>query len=99
MMIVTIVHVWVKPENIDDFVTATKHNHEHSVREAGNLRFDVLRDASDPEKFVLYEAYLSEAAALAHKETDHYKTWRDRVADYMARPREGVKHKLLFPEQ
>ena len=97
-MIVTIVHVWVKPENIDDFVTATKHNHEHSVREAGNLRFDVLRDASDPEKFVLYEAYLSEAAALAHKETDHYKTWRDRVADYMARPREGVKHKLLFPE-
>lgn len=98
-MIVTIVHVWVKPENIDDFVTATKHNHEHSVREAGNLRFDVLRDASDPEKFVLYEAYLSEAAALAHKETDHYKTWRDRVADYMARPREGVKHKLLFPEQ
>ena len=99
MMIGTIVHVWVKPENIDDFVTATKHNHEHSVREAGNLRFDVLRDASDPEKFVLYEAYLSEAAALAHKETDHYKTWRDRVADYMARPREGVKHKLLFPEQ
>ena len=97
-MIVTIVHVWVKPENIDDFVTATKHNQEHSVREAGNLRFDVLRDASDPEKFVLYEAYLSEAAALAHKETDHYKTWRDRVADYMARPREGVKHKLLFPE-
>ena len=98
MMIVTIVHVWVKPENIDDFVTATKHNHEHSVREAGNLRFDVLRDASDPEKFVLYEAYLSEAAALAHKETDHYKTWRDQVAGYMARPREGVKHKLLFPE-
>lgn len=98
-MIVTIVHVWVKPENIDDFIFATKHNHDRSIKEAGNLRFDVLRDASDPLKFVLYEAYLSEAAALAHKETDHYKTWRDQVSAWMARPREGVKHQLLFPEQ
>lgn len=97
-MIVTIVHVWVKLESLSDFVEATKQNHEHSVKEPGNLRFDVLQDAVDPAKFVLYEAYVSEEAAAAHKETAHYKIWRDRVASWMAKPREGVKHILLFPQ-
>ena len=97
-MIVTIVHVWVKPENIPDFIGVTSKNHEYSTKEPGNLRFDVLQDAADPGKFVLYEAYISEEAAAAHKETQHYKAWRDEVANWMLKPREGVKHHLLFPQ-
>lgn len=96
-MIVTIVHVYVKPEFVKDFIEATRENHENSIKEAGNLRFDILQDAQDATKFVLYEAYESEQAVLAHKETDHYFKWRDKVAPWMAKPREGVKHKLLFP--
>lgn len=97
-MITTIVHVYVKPEYIDDFVKACQANHEASVKEPGNLRFDVLQDANYPAKFVLYEAYATEVAALAHKETAHYLEWRDTVAPFMAQPREGVKHKILFPQ-
>lgn len=97
-MIATIVHVFVKPEFIEAFIAATKPNHEGSVKEPGNLRFDILQDALDPAKFVLYEAYASEAAAAAHKETSHYLTWRDTVAPFMAKPREGVKHQILFPQ-
>ncbi|WP_028978606.1 antibiotic biosynthesis monooxygenase [Sporocytophaga myxococcoides] len=97
-MIATIVHVYVKPECVEAFIAATKQNHEESVKEAGNLRFDILQDASDPSKFVFYEAYASEAAAAAHKETNHYLTWRDTVAPFMAKPREGVKHQILFPQ-
>ena len=97
-MIVTLVHVQVKPQYLKEFVDATRVNHENSVKEKGNLRFDVLQDASDPAKFVLYEAYDSEQAVAAHKETAHYLKWRDTVAPWMEKPREGVKHKLLFPE-
>src|SRR5687767_7425805 len=93
-MTATIVHVWVKPEHIETFIKATRHNHEHSVKEPGNFRFDILQDAKDPCKFILYEAYESEQAAAAHKETPHYAIWRDTVASWMAGPREGVKHKL-----
>jgi len=96
-MTATIVHVHVKTENIRQFIEATRDNHELSVKEAGNLRFDILQDSNDPSKFVLYEVYSSEEAAAAHKETAHYKEWRDTVATWMAKPREGVKHKLLFP--
>jgi autoinducer 2-degrading protein len=96
-MIVTLVHIYVKPEFVDAFIKATQNNHEHAIQEPGNFRFDVLQDTNDPGKFVLYEAYETEAAVAAHKETDHYFAWRDTVTPWMAKPREGVKHKLLFP--
>ena len=96
-MIVTFVHVWVKPDRREDFTEACITNHNESVKGSGNLRFDILQDAADPDKFTLYEAYDSEDAAKAHKETAHYKAWRDQVADWMARPREGVKHYILCP--
>ncbi len=73
-MQVTIVHVTVKMDHIDDFIEASRHNHEASVMEQGNRRFDVLQSADDPTRFVLYEAYESAAEAANHKETEHYKT-------------------------
>lgn len=97
-MIVTFVHVWVKDNHIDDFIKATIENHYESVREPGNLRFDILKDADNASKFVLYEAYESEEAAAFHKKTPHYLKWRETVADWMAKPREGIKHMIICPE-
>jgi (4S)-4-hydroxy-5-phosphonooxypentane-2,3-dione isomerase len=97
-MHVTIVHVWVKPESIDAFIEASRLNHEASVQEPGNRRFDVLQDAGDPAKFVLYEAYASAEDAAAHKATPHYLAWRETVAGMMAQPRQGIAHNGLYPQ-
>jgi autoinducer 2-degrading protein len=96
-MFVTLVHVHVKPEHLAEFIGATRTNHLASVREPGNLRFDVLQSTEDGTRFVLYEAYRDEAAAKAHKETAHYAAWRDAVADWMAEPRLGVRYDGLLP--
>ena len=96
-MIVTFVHVWVKEDHIEDFKEASIANHMESIKEPGNLRFDVLQDNADPAKFVLYEAYESEEASADHKKTAHYLRWRETVADWMAQPRQGVKHIILAP--
>lgn len=96
-MIATFVHVWVKEDYLDEFIRASEENHENSIKEPGNLRFDFLQDAENPAKFVLYEAYESEEAAIAHKSTKHYLKWRETVADWMAQPREGIKHKIIRP--
>jgi autoinducer 2-degrading protein len=93
----TIVHVHVKPEHIDDFIAASRRNHEASTREPGNRRFDVLQSAEKPGWFVLYEAYASAEAAAAHKQTTHYIEWRDTVADWMASPRKGLAFNGLYP--
>ena len=54
-MFVTLVHCHVKPEHVEAFADACRANHEGSVREEGNIRFDVLRAADDPTRFILYE--------------------------------------------
>lgn len=94
----TLVHVHVKPEHIDEFISATKLNHEASVQEPGNLRFDVLQLPDEPGCFILYEVYTTAETAAAHKETAHYLAWRDTVAEWMAEPRRGVRYNTLFPQ-
>lgn len=96
-MIVTFVHVWVIPEHIEDFIIASTENHQESIKELGNLRFDLVQDTNNLSKFVIYEAYKSDVDAAAHKETAHYLKWRNAVADWMAKPRVGEKHMIIAP--
>ncbi len=96
-MIVTCVHVHVKPEAVDEFIRASKENHMEAVKEPGNLRFDFVQQADDPCRFMLYEAYVSEETSAAHKNTPHYLKWRDRVQDMMDEPRKGIKYNILQP--
>ena len=95
-MYVTCVHVVVKPENREAFIEATLLNQKYSEQEPDNLRFDCLVMTDDPNKFLLYEAYRSEDGALAHKQTEHYLSWREAVADHMAEPRAGVRYDGLL---
>lgn len=96
-MIVNLVHVWVKEKHLNTFIEASVENHRNTLKEPGNLRFDILQDAEDPTKFIFYEAFKDEEAAAAHKATAHYLKWRDMVADWMTQPRKGVKHNVLAP--
>jgi len=89
-MIATLVFVDVVPDQVEAFEKITKYNHENSRKEPGNIRFDVLHDNKNQNKFVLYEVYEDEAAAALHKETEHYKKWRETVAPMMATPRSSI---------
>jgi autoinducer 2-degrading protein len=97
-MHVTLVHIHVVADHVDDFLAEMRANHEASIREPGNARFDVLQSPTDPTRFVVYEAYVDEAASRAHKETPHYLAWRDAVASWMAEPRHGDQYIGLLPE-
>ncbi len=96
-MTVACITVFVKPGHAEDFIAATVENHRESVKEPGNLRFDVLRCASEPDRFFLYEAYETEEASAAHKTTAHYRKWKETVEPWMARPREGIRHAVIAP--
>ena len=96
-MHVTLVHVRVKPAAIDAFIAATRANHEASIQEPGNQRFDVLQAPDDPARFILYEAYALAEDAAAHKATAHYLAWREAVADMMDEARRGEPMNGIFP--
>ena len=97
-MFVTIVHIEVLPKHIEEFIEASTENYMESVKEPGNIRFDLLRNEDNPNRFVFYEAYENQSAAAAHKDTAHYLKWRERVAPWMAKPREGIRYEGLQPE-
>lgn len=55
--------------------------------EPGNLRWDIWRDPSDENRFVLDELYRDAAAVEAHRSTPHFAAYLARIpelADRMA---------------
>lgn len=85
----TLVHVLVKPGTEKAFLEESLKNRVGTLAEPGNVRFDILQDTENPRRFYLYEVFVAESDAKAHKETMHYLVWREAVADFMAEPRNG----------
>ena len=98
-MFIVQVFVHVKAEFVEAFKQATVENAGNSVKESGIARFDVLQQTDDPGRFVLMEVYRTEDDPAKHKDTRHYKTWRDRVEKMMAAPRSSVKFSNIFPDE
>ncbi len=96
-----IVHVFVhvKESRVEEFRQATIENARNSLQEPGVARFDVLQQQDEPSRFVLVEVYRQLEDAAAHKETSHYKKWRDTVEDMMAEPRSSIKYSNIFPNE
>lgn len=97
-MYIVQVFVEVKPEHRYDFIQETVANATASCQEPGIARFDVLNDAEDPNRFVLVEVYRTKDDPARHKQTAHYKHWKDEVEKMMAAPRTKVVYKSVFPD-
>jgi len=73
-----VVTVEIKPQRIDDFLLAIKADalgaRDNKI-EPNCLRFDVLRDRENPNKFVFYEAYADDDAMAHHRGTPGFQAW------------------------
>lgn len=96
-MFIVHVHVHVKADQVEAFRAASVENAQASVREPGIARFDVIGQQDDPTRFVLVEVYRTAGDPAKHKETTHYKRWRDAMESMMAEPRTSVKYTNVFP--
>eukprot|EP00616_Rhizochromulina_sp_CCMP1243_P019752 CAMPEP_0118985726 /NCGR_PEP_ID=MMETSP1173-20130426/40651_1 /TAXON_ID=1034831 /ORGANISM="Rhizochromulina marina cf, Strain CCMP1243" /LENGTH=134 /DNA_ID=CAMNT_0006936465 /DNA_START=1 /DNA_END=405 /DNA_ORIENTATION=- len=72
-----VVHLEIAQDRVDKFKDVMTYDAAESRKEAGCLRFDLLQDQENANKFVLYEAYEGEDAIAFHKNTPHYKMWTD----------------------
>ncbi len=98
-MLVVHVQVHVRPECVEAFKAASLANASASLREPGVARFDVVQQADDPTRFVFVEAYRTADAPAAHRETAHYRAWREAVAPMMAETRTRVEFASVFPDK
>lgn len=98
-MFIAHVFVQVKEGMIEEFKQATVENAMNSIKEPGVARFDFVQQQDDPTRFVLVEVYRTEDDPAKHKETEHYKKWRDTVADMMLVPRYAIKYSNVHPNE
>jgi autoinducer 2-degrading protein len=72
-MFVMLVKLEIKPALLDEFTVAVLKNAALSIeRDPGCLRFDVLQQADDPKRWVLYEVYDKEQSWVDHRNAAHF---------------------------
>ncbi|MHC9541788.1 MAG: putative quinol monooxygenase [Vulcanimicrobiota bacterium] len=98
-MLIVLVHVHVKPQYVDAFKEISVENARNSVKEPGIARFDVIEQKDDPARFILVEVYRTADDPAKHKETAHYKVWKEKAEVMMAEPRVSCKYDNIFPDE
>jgi autoinducer 2-degrading protein len=76
-MIVQVVYLEVQSDQLEAFITETLANAQASLKEPGVIQFDLLQQADNQLKFMLYEAYQTAEDIDAHRQTPHFKHWRE----------------------
>jgi autoinducer 2-degrading protein len=97
-MLALFVSLKVKPDLRDRFLAAAEDDSICSVRdEDGCLRFDVLQDGADPNRFFFYEVYRDQSAFDAHRQAPHFARWSAASQEVLAEPPTRELCTVLFP--
>jgi (4S)-4-hydroxy-5-phosphonooxypentane-2,3-dione isomerase len=83
-MFVLVVNLRIKPDNIERFMKQALDNAREARKEPGCRQFEVLVDAQDKTKVMLYEIYNDEKAFEAHQQTPHFKKYLAEAVPLLA---------------
>ena len=75
MSFVLVVNIRIKPESVDNFMGKLFANAREARKEPGCRQFEVLVDAADRTKVMLFEVYDDDKAFEAHQQTPHFKKY------------------------
>jgi len=77
----------VQPEHRQDFINAAiKDGIDSGANEPGTLRFELIQDESDPNRFYLNEGYESAEAFDVHANGEFFKAFFAEVTPYVQGP-------------
>lgn len=84
MNFVLAVMLRIKPENVERFMAEALANAREARKEPGCRQFEVLVDAADRTKVMLFEIYDDEKAFEAHQQTPHFKKYLAEAVPLLA---------------
>jgi len=84
MSFVLLVSIRIKPENVERFMQGIGENARAAREEPGCRQFEVLVDAKDRTRVVLFEVYDDEQAFEAHQATPHFKKYLAEAVPLLA---------------
>jgi len=68
-----------RPQKGDDLWSLLSEMAPHCRAEEGNVRWEVWRDQSQRDRFVLDELYVDNAAVATHRATPYYRDYLARI--------------------
>lgn len=72
-----VVDAEIHPDRMDEFLRVMEEDAAGSRAEPGCLRFDVVQNQEQKNKFMFYEVYQNAEAVEFHKKQPHFKLWTD----------------------
>jgi (4S)-4-hydroxy-5-phosphonooxypentane-2,3-dione isomerase len=77
----------VQPEHRQDFINASlKDGRDSGANEPGTLRFELIQDESNPDRFYLNEGYESAEAFETHANGEYFKAFFAEITPYVQGP-------------
>ncbi len=81
-----VTHIDVYPNFAADTTALLKQFATDSLKDAGAVRFEVLRDVERTNHFTVVEIWKSRAAYEAHLTAPHSKPFRDKLQPWLGSP-------------
>ncbi len=85
-MVIVQVNLTVQKQYVNDFIRYTNDNVYNSIKEPGVKRFEFFRDLDTESTFILFEIFNSVEDQNKHRETDHYKKWKENTTPLLEVP-------------
>jgi len=92
-----LVFITVKHGQEAAFLRAAVANRTGSIKEPGNLRFELYQSAESPHDFLIAENYKSLEDAIAHRQTPHFLEFLKILETVQAFPRRREPGNIVPP--
>jgi len=78
--------VYIKPEKVESFLTATQELIEKSRAEEGCISYTLFQNPTDETSFLFFEEWRNQAAIDYHFETEHFINFGRMLDEYASVP-------------
>jgi quinol monooxygenase YgiN len=80
--------IFVKKENINDFIKAAKGMIENTAKEPGCVSYMLYQNPFEPTHLIFFETYKNQAAIDSHFASSYFKEFGPVIKDWLSQPSE-----------
>ena len=95
-MVKVVAKHFVKEEKIDEFVEQAKKLVEATLKEKGNIKYELFQDLKDPKILTMIEEWESKEVLDKHMNSEHFTEIVPLLSSFMEKPAEMNLYKKLI---
>ncbi|MCL7749509.1 putative quinol monooxygenase [Halalkalibacter alkaliphilus] len=95
-MVIIHAYLHVLSDKRIQFLNMTNEIVKYSREEEGNISYELLESAKDPNLFVLVEKWKDEGSLTVHEGFEYFKKYVSKITDVLAEP---TKVEAFYAEQ